>query len=59
MVERKADGSLRQTYRLPEDDWLREGGTEYRIALAAEQERLNRPLTDQEAEELRSSLTTD
>ena len=58
MVERKADGGLRQTMALDDSDWLREGGPEVRAAVIARQTELGRALTEEEKEEVASSLTT-
>ena len=59
MVERNADGSLKVVTQMPEDDWLRQGGEEFRTKVIEEQERLNRFLTDDEKEEIRRSLATE
>lgn len=53
-MKRKADGTLQQIGRMPENDgWLREGGPEYRAAVIAKTNELDRPLTEGELAELR------
>ena len=59
MAKRNADGTLKITARLPDDDWLREGGEAYRSALPKKEAELGRWLTDEEKAELRSSLGKD
>ena len=56
-MERNADGTLKQIGRLPDNDgWLREGGTEYRDAVIAKVEELERPLTEAELAELQEQF---
>lgn len=57
-MERKTDGTLRQSTSLGEDGWLREDGPEVRLAVMEKADELGRPLTDEEKEEVARSVTT-